>query len=82
MAVPGEQWECDFVWHRERVVVEVDGWRTHKTKHAFQTDRRRDQLLRLEGWQVVRFTWDDVTDRPEHVAQVVRAMLATATRAA
>jgi Protein of unknown function (DUF559) len=82
MAVPGEQWECDFVWHRERVVVEVDGWKTHQTKRAFQEDRRRDQLLRLEGWQVVRFTWDDVTERPEHVAKVVRAMLATAARAA
>jgi hypothetical protein len=75
MAVPGEQWECDFVWPRERVVVEVDGWGTHKTKRAFQGDRRRDQLLRLEGWQVVRFTWDDVKFRPAHVAKVVRAML-------
>jgi hypothetical protein len=26
MPVPGEEMQCDFVWHRERLVVEVDGW--------------------------------------------------------
>ncbi len=75
MAIEGEEMQCDFVWHAPRVVVEVDGWRTHRSKQAFVNDRRRDQLLRLHGWQVVRFTWDDVTKRPSHVVAVVTVML-------
>jgi len=75
MRIPGEEMQCDFVWHRERIVVEVDGWETHRTKAAFENDRRRDRLLRLHGWEVVRFTWDDVTKQPAHVIDVLRAML-------
>jgi len=46
MPIPGEEIQCDFVWHRERVVVEVDAWETHGTRRAFRNDRRRDRLLR------------------------------------
>ena len=60
MAIPGEEWQCDFVWHRERLIVEVDGWDTHRTRKAFHEDRRRDQLLQAAGWRVLRFTDRDV----------------------
>jgi hypothetical protein len=77
LAIPGEEMQCDFVWHAERVVVEVDGFGSHRTHRAFQEDRRRDRLLRLAGWDVSRFTWDDVTHNPFHVQEVVGTMLAT-----
>lgn len=75
MPVPGEEIQCDFVWHRERLVVEVDGWETHRTRRAFHEDRRRDRLLRLAGWEVIRFTDRDVRRDPDRVVAVVRAML-------
>lgn len=74
IAIPGEELQFDFVWYRERVVVELDGWKTHRTRTAFRDDRRRDQLLKLAGWDVVRFTSRDLND-PGHVDRVVRAML-------
>ena len=76
MNLGGEELEVDFLWRNQRVVVEVDGFATHGTRQAFQRDRRRDQTLRLAGWSVVRFTWDDVTKEPRHVMEVVRATLA------
>jgi very-short-patch-repair endonuclease len=76
IAIPGEEMQFDFVWHRERVVVEVDGWKTHRTRRAFRDDRRRDRLLRLAGWDIARFTSRDVDDDPDHVGRVVRALLA------
>jgi very-short-patch-repair endonuclease len=75
MPIPGEEMQCDFVWHRERLVVEVDGWETHRTRRAFHEDRRRDRLLRLAGWEVVRFTYRDVDRDPDHVVAVVCAVL-------
>jgi very-short-patch-repair endonuclease len=71
LAVAGEEMQVDFVWHRQRVVVETDGYRTHGTRRAFREDRRRDRLLGLAGWRVVRFTWDDLTGDPEHVTRVL-----------
>jgi very-short-patch-repair endonuclease len=76
IAIPGEEMQCDFVWHRHRAIVEVDGWETHRTRKAFRDDRRRDQLLRLAGWGVERFTSDDVDYRPDQVLEVVGTMVA------
>jgi very-short-patch-repair endonuclease len=74
--LPGEEMQFDFVWHRERVVVEVDGWDTHRTRRAFQEDRRRDRLLRLAGWERLRFTWHDVVDHPRQVEAETKSLLA------
>lgn len=78
LAVAGEETQVDFVWHEPRVVVETDGFRTHGTRWAFRRDRRRDRLLGLAGWRVVRFTWDDLTNDPDHVTRVLRDLASTA----
>lgn len=46
----------DFVWRAQRVTVEADGFGSHKTRHAFENDRRRDQRLIRAGWRPVRVT--------------------------
>ena len=80
MPIAGEELECDFVWNAERIVAEVDGWKTHKTREAFENDRRRDQLLQAAGWRVIRFTWRDVSNRPTHVTGTLRALLKPPSR--
>jgi hypothetical protein len=54
----------DFLWRRERLIVETDGYRTHGTKQAFERDRRTDQRLVLAGWRVIRVTWRQLTREP------------------
>jgi very-short-patch-repair endonuclease len=75
IAIPGEEMQFDFVWHRERLVVEVDGWETHRTRKAFHDDRRRDQLLQAAGWSVLRFTDRDFRSDPDHVVRTVCTLL-------
>jgi very-short-patch-repair endonuclease len=75
MPVVGEEMECDFVWHRERLVVEIDAWETHRTRRAFRNDRRRDRLLRREGWTVVRVSGHDVDRDSGDIVSDVRAIL-------
>ncbi len=82
MPIPTEEIQCVFVWHRERLVVEVDGWEWHRTRKAFEDDRRRDRLLRLAGWEVLRFTHRDVAHDPDHVVYGVRTMLERRSAAA
>jgi len=44
-----------------KLCVEVDGYENHdKTKEQAQHDRRRDRVLLLSGWRVVRFTGSEV----------------------
>jgi hypothetical protein len=63
--------EVDFAWPDERLIVEADGWRYHRTRKAFEDDRRRDQLLALAGWHVLRFTWRQIVEEPAEVARVI-----------
>lgn len=75
MPIPGEEMQCDFVWHRERVVVEVDAWETHGTRRAFRNDRRRDRVLRAHGWDPVRVTGYDLESDADGVIREVQALL-------
>jgi hypothetical protein len=66
----------DFLWQERRRIVEVDGYETHGTRHAFESDRARDRRLKLLRYEVIRFTWRDVMRRPERVALELAAFLA------
>jgi very-short-patch-repair endonuclease len=56
-------------------VVEVDGWESHRTRVAFQQDRTTTNALQLDGFVVLRFTWEDVNRRPAMVACQIRRAL-------
>lgn len=45
---------------------------------AYRRDRERLNELERLGWRVLRFTWEDVRSRREHVLALVRACLAPA----
>lgn len=70
-----DRFEVDFVWRDQRLVVEVDGWGSHRTRTAFEEDRARDARLEVLGYRVVRFTWRQLTAAAVAVAQTIRALL-------
>jgi hypothetical protein len=65
----------DMAYVEEQVIVEADSQRWHGTPEAFQADRTRDNLAQLAGWIILRFTWEDITRRPEYVAAIVAKAL-------
>jgi very-short-patch-repair endonuclease len=52
--------ECkpDFYWPAHDLIVETDGWESHRTLAAFRADRAKDAALTAAGYRVLRFTWD------------------------
>ncbi len=64
--------EVDAFWP-PRLVVELDGWAFHRGRGAFERDRAKSNLLTASGHVVLRFTHRDVVDRPEGVAETIRA---------
>jgi very-short-patch-repair endonuclease len=65
----------DFLWPQRRLVVEADGWRYHRTRAAFESDRARDQALAAAGYVVVRFTHRQITEAPADLVAKVSALL-------
>ena len=67
--------EADFYFPAHRLVVETDGWDTHRTRQAFEDDRAKDAALTAAGYPVVRFTWRQLRDDPQTVADRLKAIL-------
>jgi predicted transcriptional regulator of viral defense system/very-short-patch-repair endonuclease len=75
MLLGGEPVRIDFLWPRERVALEADSYEFHGTRQAFERDRRRDQLLRLAGYEPLRITWRQLSRHPEQVEELLRELL-------
>ena len=57
---------ADFAWLSARIVVEVDG-DSHETDQGRARDKKRDAFLEAQGFTVIRFDNDQVSDNPDYV---------------
>jgi len=57
----------DFVWRRERLIVELDSPTFHAGPGAFQNDREKDLFYRDARFDVLRFTREHVVHEPTRV---------------
>lgn len=68
--------EIDFAHVGLKIAIEVDGRAFHSDRRSFERDRERQNVLVLGGWLTLRFTWEQITQRPEEVIAAVRAAVA------
>lgn len=64
----------DLVDEQLRIVLEADSFEWHGSRSALRSDARRYNTFAVNGWLVLRFSWEDVMFEPE----VVRATLVAA----
>jgi very-short-patch-repair endonuclease len=70
-------YEVDVLFRDAKVAVEIDGFAFHSDAEAFQRDRKKQNAIALAGYQVLRFTWLDLTEYPDRViAELTRAVCA------
>lgn len=65
-------YEVDFVFPDAKVAIEIDGLAFHSGADDFQRDRIKQNAIALAGWQVLRFTWLDLTEYPGRVIATIR----------
>jgi hypothetical protein len=69
------RWEVDFLWRRQRLVVEVDSFAYHQGSISFHSDHACDLDLRQRGYTVLHFSERQIEDEPARVvADVGRAL--------
>lgn len=66
----------DLVCRGLRVVIEADSFTFHTERHQLIKDCWRYNELGLDGWLVLRFTWDQVMFSREWVIDVIRRAVA------
>jgi len=72
-------YEVDFLWAEQGLVVEVDGYAFHSSARSFERDRRRDAILEAAGYRVMRVTWKQLIEEPIAVAVRIAQALHAAT---
>lgn len=65
----------DVAFLRSKLAVEIDGLAFHSESDDFHRDRLRQNHISLLGWQVLRFTWLDLTEYPDRVIATLRSAL-------
>jgi hypothetical protein len=68
--------EIDAYWEAERFAVEVDGWDTHRTRQAFESDPLRQEDLKLAGIDSIRLTARRIEREPRLVGRRLAILLA------
>ena len=65
----------DFAYPDAHLGIELDGHAWHSTARQRQRDHERQNQVVVADWTILRFTYEDVTRRPEYVARLVRHAL-------
>jgi hypothetical protein len=65
----------DCRWPAHRVTVELDSYRYHRTRQAWERDRAREREARARGDEFRRYTWQDVFRHPTPMLDDLRRVL-------
>lgn len=64
---------ADFLWRAYRTIGEADGAVKYADPARAMAQLERDARLRAAGFEVVHFTWQQITRTPDHVVASIRA---------
>ncbi|MGO4374712.1 DUF559 domain-containing protein [Paenibacillus sp. MCAF20] len=70
----------DFTYIRDslRLAIEIDGYKqhaSHATRAQFADSLMRQNHLVLDGWRILRFSFDHINDKPRMCQQVIQQFL-------
>jgi hypothetical protein len=65
----------DCRWPDHNLTVELDSYRYHSSRHAWELDRRREREAYARGDDFRRYTRNDVFEGPELILAELRGLL-------
>ena len=73
--VPINGYKADVYWPQHNLILEFDGWQSHGHRHAFESNRKRDQIMLANGLRTLRATDRQLTNEPiALIARVAQAL--------
>lgn len=70
----------DFAYPQARVLIELDSERWHMDAASFQRDRQKQNAAHAMGWVVYRFTWRQISARPDDIINTLAYIAAQYSR--
>ena len=72
---PAGSHRVDCRWPEVPLTVELDGYRYHSSRHAWELDRRREREARARGDDFRRYTYGDVYDDSRFMLRELSSLL-------
>jgi len=66
----------DCRWPGRKLIVELDSYKFHKTRQAWEQDRERERDAHRRGDLLRRYTWRDVFEEPDQMLAELDGFLA------
>jgi hypothetical protein len=73
---PAGTFRVDCRWPEHQLTVELDSYRFHNSRHAWEQDRRREREARARDDDFRRYTYGDVRENPKPMLRELRSRLA------
>jgi hypothetical protein len=65
----------DCRWPEHRLTVELDSYRYHGSRHAWEKDRHREREARIRGDEFRHYSWTDIFEDPGWMLEELRGLL-------
>lgn len=62
-------YSLDFAWVDKKKVIEIDGDQHQRYEEYKSRDKRKDEYLKINGWQVLRIIWKDMYNNTKEEIQ-------------
>jgi very-short-patch-repair endonuclease len=72
---PAGSHRVDCRWPARKLTVELDSYRYHASRHAWEQDRRREREAHARGDEIRRYTYGDVFEHPRAMLAELRGAL-------
>ena len=72
---PAGAHRVDCRWPAYKLTVELDSYRYHSSRHAWEADRSREREAHARGDDLRRYTWGDVFEEPRLMMGELRGLL-------
>ncbi len=75
--VDEDRWlgEVDHAYPRQRIAIEVHGYRLHSSRSVWENDQRRENGLVEAGWRVLKVTNSQLENDPASIIGTLRSLL-------
>lgn len=62
------RWKTDFAWPEHKIIVEIEGGTRRQGRHnryqGYRDDCEKYNAATVQGWRVLRYTGEMITDDP------------------
>ena len=69
---PFHKFSLDFAWIEKKKVIEIDGCQHDRFEDQKVRDEEKNDLLKKEGWELLRIKWVDIFNDTKHWIQIAK----------